>query len=101
MENFGVSLNKIKQPKPDVSAENGGLKRDIKNPYVGIISDINPTSTPIGDIIDIKKSENPRKKFTPQIKRTGLVNFNNFATFGILSCGALAVVSLIKKFTTK
>ena len=101
MENFGVSLNKIKQPKPDISAENGGLKRDIKNPYVGIISDINPTSTPVTDIIDIKKGENPRKKFAPQIKKPGLANFNNFATGGIITCGVLAVISLIKKFKTR
>ena len=95
MENFGVNLNKVKQPKPDISAD--GTIRDIKKPYVGIISDINPTSTPILDTLVIKGKETPREKFQIQQLKNGGFNFYNFATAGIIGCSVLALLSLFKR----
>ena len=98
MENFGLALNKIKQPKPDIEAVDNN-KRIIYNPYVGIINDINPTSTPIGDILELKKTQMPKGKFNlynNKIKK-GLINLNNFLTTGIIACSTLALISLFKK----
>ena len=98
MENFGLALNKIKQPEPDIEASNNN-KRIIYNPYVGIINDINPTSTPIGDILELKKTEMPKSKFNLYNNKfkKGLMNLNNILTTGIIGCSALALISLFKK----
>ena len=96
MENFGVNLNRVKQPEPDISAKNGS-KRVIQNPYVGIISDINPTSTPLSDTLAIREKETPRRKFNPFQNKVNAISFDNFATGGIIVCGILALLSLIKK----
>ena len=96
MENFGLNLNKVKQPKPDIQASES-QKRVIQNPYVGIISDINPTSTPLSDTLVIKEKENPRSNYRPKLNKNTQFNFNNFATGGIIACGVLALLSLFKK----
>ena len=90
-----MNLSKVKQPKPDL-AESGG-KRVIQNPYVGVISDINPTSTPVTDTLSIKQYENPRAVYKPFIAKRNPVNFHNFATGGVLVCGVLALLSLFKR----
>jgi len=95
MENFGVNLSKVKQPKPDLA--DSGSKRVIQNPHVGVISDINPTTTPLTDTLIIKERENPRAKFIPLMNGNKSVDFNNFATGGIIACGLLALLSLIKR----
>ena len=96
MENFGVNLSKVKQPKPDLQAEDG-QKRVIKNPYVGIISDINPTATPISDTLIIREREIPRSNYKPNVTKNTPFSFDNFATSGIIVCGVLALLSIFKK----
>ena len=96
MENIDTGTNKIKQPEPDVS---GGkrVQRVIKNPYVGIISDINPSSTPVSDTLVIKGQEIPKSKYQIINDKAGLINFDNLASGGIIACGILALFSLFKK----
>ena len=97
MDNFGVNLNKIKQPEPNLSTSYDTAPRAIKVPYVGIISDINPTKTPVSDTIEIKKNDMIIPKFKPiKIKNIG-AEFNNIATGGIIACGIVGLLSLIKK----
>ena len=98
MENFvsSLNLNKIKQPAPDIAGSNE-QKRTINRPYVGVISDINPTSTPIRDTLTLKEQENPRIKYMPFKNKNTRVSFDNIATSGIIGCGILAILSLIKR----
>ena len=96
MESFGVNLNKVKQPKPDVSLPEG-QKRVIQNPYVGIISDINPSPTPISDTLAIKGKEFPKDNTRPVSNTSNRISFDNIATGGIIACGILAVLSIFKK----
>jgi len=96
MENFGIKLDRVKQPEPSIP-QNNGTKRIIQNPYVGIISDINPTSTPISDTLTIREQENPKQKHKPFLYKSSPLNFNNLASGGIIVCGILAIISLFKK----
>ena len=99
MENFinSLNMNKIKQPKPDISTPNKEAKRAIQKPYIGIISNINPTSTPLTDTVSLKEQEIPREKRKPIKIKNSAFNFDNVATGGIITCGILAIISLLKK----
>ena len=95
MENFGVNLNRVKQPEPEISGK--GSSKKVNKPYVGIISDINPTSTPLSDTLTIREHETPKSKYNPFQNHNKVTVFNNFATGGIIACGIFALMSIFNK----
>jgi len=100
MENFvnSLNLNKIKQPKPDISTSvDSTPKRAINRPYVGIIQQINPTETPVSDTFEQKKRDFPRVFSKGKYVDNSAFTFDNVLTVGTIICGALGLLSLFKK----
>lgn len=105
MENYINSLNavnKVKQPKPELSNEgSSGSEKNIKRPYVGIINTPKPTMTPLSDTIVIKKQQKPHIVYKLETKQNDFASTDNVAAIGVVLSAVIAAGSLLKGFKNR
>lgn len=96
MEN-GVNL--LKQPAPSVNGTT--LKTDSARKYnmpkVGVIDAPNLSKTPIRDMVQLKKAENPYTIYKLKPKQNKYFNFYGLTSIGVALCGILTAIKMFKK----
>lgn len=92
-------MNALKQPEPKVVSnnQNAQQKRETKRPYVGVVNVPNITKTPISDVLELKKQENPHIVYKLSEKPKGDLKFHGICSIGIIAGSLISLISLFKK----
>lgn len=96
------AISKVKQPSPAISNELTGITQDAKYKIIptgkiGVLKPSKITTTPIRDMIEIKRKENPYTKYKIHTKETSIKGFNTTASLAVIGCGILSLIKLFKK----
>ena len=106
-------LNSIKQPAPNIVSNSTNSKQEttkeetikpkriINRPNVGVVDVPTISKTPISDLLEIKKQENPRTVYRLNDNKEKPLNLYNIASIGIGASALYCLLNLsksIKKF---
>lgn len=88
---FNEILKQPTQPAPNLVSENSASEAQPKKqtraynyPKVGVVEVPEITQNPVGDLLELKKQENPKTAYKLTPKRIKNIKFINFAS--ILTC---------------
>ena len=97
MENIS-NVSAVKQPSPNVVGleKNPEPKKEVKRPYVGVINPPVLSPTPLSDVLEKRKAENPRMKYKLTIKKPKILTFQNILSVGIFACGLAVLFPSLK-----
>ena len=95
MEN---SVNMLKQPAPSVKDETPvKQQRKYNMPNVGVVGAPSLSKTPIYDMVQLKKKENPHTVYKIKPKQNKYLNFYSLTSIAIAVCGIASGVKMFKK----
>ena len=92
-----TSVNLLKQPAPSVENNSKLQTRKYNRPQVGVVEAPNLSKTPVKDMVDLKKKENPYTIYKIKEKKNKYFNFYGLTSLGVAVLGVLSAVKLIKK----
>lgn len=104
MENGFSNVSAIKQPSPNVLGAGANSvpqketepKKEIKRPHVGVLNPPVLSPTPLSDVLEKRKIENPRMKYKLTIKKPKILTFQTMLSLGIIACGAILMLPQLK-----
>ena len=97
MNNSPMNLNSIRQPAPSVGGDDAQLERKFKLPNVGVVGVPTISKTPLGDVLALKKQENPKMAYKITPKSNKGFKLQTFFSLSIVGCSIGALLKLIKK----
>ena len=97
-----ANLNALKQPEPNIVSNNPSeTKRETARPYVGVVDVPNISKTPIADVIELKKQEQPHTVYKLSEKPKGNLKLNTICSVGVILGSLISLISLVKKKKVK
>lgn len=90
------TLSKIKQPQPSVNDSEKKEYKIIQGAKVGVVNAPKISKTPLRDMVEIKRQENPYTVYKLKDKNFGLKGIHTTAAIGVILCGIASLVKLIK-----
>ena len=97
MNNSPPNLNSIRQPAPSVGGSDAQVERKFNLPKVGVLSVPTISKTPLGDVLALKKQENPKMAYKITPKSNKGFKLQTFFSLSIIGCSIGALLKLIKK----
>ncbi len=98
------AMQKIKQPAPELSSNASEITNTQEKKYkiipaqnTGVIQAPKISSTPIRDMVEIKRNENPHIIYKIHTKKDTLKGIETTAGIGVILCGIASLVKLFKK----
>ena len=99
------AVSKIKQPEPSVLTQNskvtGADAKNYKviqyNNNIGVVNTPKISRTPIRDMLEIKRRENPYTVYKLKFKEYIPEKISSIASAGIILCGIASLLKFIKK----
>lgn len=98
------TFQKIKQPAPEINSNTteqvnsqGKKFKIVPALNTGVIQAPKISSTPIRDMVEIKRKENPYKIYKIHTKKNTLEGTETAAGIGVILCSIASLVKLFKK----
>ena len=102
--NMENAISNIKQPAPSTIGNNQENKENQEKKYrilpsrnIGMVDAPSISKTPLGDMISIKKEENPKAKYQNYSNKKDLSAVNIISLTGVFVCSILSLLKLRKK----